>query len=94
MTTPEIQLGDEVKDSITSFQGVVVAITTWLNGCRRIIVQPKKLDKATGKPFENQQFDVEQMVLVKAAKKPEPTPLRKVGGPNPSPLRHQAPSRP
>jgi hypothetical protein len=92
MSTHQIELGDEAKDSITGFSGVVVAITTWLNGCRRIAIQPKKLDK-DGKPRDNQTFDVEQVVLVKAAKKPEAALLRKVGGPFPSPVRAADPTR-
>ena len=34
-------LGDEVKDTITGFKGIVVARTEWLNGCARVTVQPQ-----------------------------------------------------
>ena len=91
MIAQDIGLGDEVKDSVSGFQGVVIAVTTWLNGCRRLVLQPKKLDKTTGKPYESVTFDVEQLVMVKAAKRAEPTPLRKVGGPHPSPERAELP---
>ena len=39
----DIHLGDRVKDKLTGFSGVVVAITEWLNGCTRMAVQPEKL---------------------------------------------------
>lgn len=92
----EIRLGDEAKDSITGFQGTVVADTTWLNGCRRLVLQPKKLDK-DGKPRPSETFDVEQLILVKQAERNKPQkvdpPLRKVGGPNPAPVGYAAPRR-
>jgi predicted YcjX-like family ATPase len=36
-----IKLGQEVKDRITGFQGIVVSITDFLNGCKRPGVQSK-----------------------------------------------------
>lgn len=38
MNTNEPQLGDKVRDAITGFKGIAMAQTTWLNGCRRIII--------------------------------------------------------
>ena len=58
-----INLGDRVKDPITGYVGIVVAITTWLHGCIRIAVQPEKLDKE-GKPRDDRYFDQSQLVLV------------------------------
>ena len=74
----EIELGDEVKDSITGYHGIVVAFTTWLNNCRRLTVQSKEL--RDGKPIESSVFDIEQFVMVKKAK-----PVRKAftGGSRP-----------
>lgn len=40
-----INLGDEVKDKITGFRGIVIAICKYLNGCISVLVQPKKLTK-------------------------------------------------
>ena len=76
-------LGDTVKDEITGFTGVVICKSTWLNGCVRLMVQRTKLDK-DGKPVPAESFDVEQLVLVKAAKGPAHAPA---GGPMPDPVR-------
>lgn len=32
----KVELGDIAKDEVSGFQGVVVAVTNWLNGCNRI----------------------------------------------------------
>jgi hypothetical protein len=61
---PQIQLGDMVKDRITGFQGVVLAITHWFNGCVRLVVQPDKLNKEGGIAKE-ETFDAEQVDVVK-----------------------------
>ena len=83
----EIELGDVAKDDVTGFQGAVVAITRWLHGCDRIVIQPQDLDK-DGKVKETQVFDRNQMSLVKknvvavTAPKPLATIQRKsTGGP-------------
>lgn len=73
----EIRIGDRVKDSITSFTGIVTARTEWLNGCVRYLIQSEKLKD--GKPIEPEWFDREQVILVKAvASKKSKT---KPGGP-------------
>jgi hypothetical protein len=75
----DIELGDEVKDTISGYKGVVVAFTTWLNKCRRITVQSRKLE--SGKPVENQTFDIEMLELVKKGKQPQ-KPYTGGGRPN------------
>ena len=75
----EIQLGDEVRDTITGFKGIAIGKTTWMNGCDRIIVQPKGTNKE-GKTFENQSFDEPDLVLVKANNKKGE---HNTGGPRP-----------
>lgn len=62
-----IKLGDEVIDSVTGFKGIAIGETTWLYGCKRVIVQPKGLDK-DGKIFDTQSFDEPQLILVKQKK--------------------------
>lgn len=37
------RLGDVVKDKITGFEGVAIAQTEYINGCKRILVQPANL---------------------------------------------------
>ena len=81
-----INLGDVAKDKITGFEGVVVADTAWLNGCRRLTLQPQKLKD--GKSLETETYDVTHLVLVKARAF---TGQQKTGGPRPSPTRARDP---
>lgn len=83
-----IELGDVAKDTISGFEGVVVAITDWLNGCRRLTLSPKTIHD--GKPVDSYTFDVEQIELVKKAK---PNVRAAHGGPHPDPSSHPAPRR-
>lgn len=85
-----IGLGDRVKDPITGFSGIVIAVTSWLHGCVRICVQPEKLHD--GKPIDERSFDQPQLVLVKSrvhepmvlavVPSPEPIVRRSNGGPS------------
>jgi len=63
----KIELGDKVKDEITGFTGIAIAITEWLYGCRRVVVKPDRLDKE-GKILESTEFDEPQLKVVKAKK--------------------------
>jgi hypothetical protein len=87
-----IKLGTRVKDSITGYEGVAVAITTWLYGCRRITVQGD-LDK-DGKVPDTVTFDEEQLMTVisktkiNCHKEKEPP-----AGPREAPQRHINPTR-
>lgn len=85
-----IKLGDEVKDDITGLKGVVIAVCEWLNGCRRLTIQPSALHK--GQPVEAQTFDAEQISLVKPFKEPKKAP-RRTGGPSIAPKQRSNPSR-
>lgn len=64
MTKVNVQLGDEARDTVSGFSGVCVARTEWLNGCWRMTLQPKALDK-DGKPCESQTFDDFQLEVTK-----------------------------
>ena len=61
-----IGLGDEVKDGITGFRGIVTCISQWLNGCVRCAVQPQKLEK--GVPIGEKWIDVAQLEIIKQTK--------------------------
>jgi hypothetical protein len=37
-----IKHGDRVKDKISQLTGIVIGITEWMYGCRRISVQPEQ----------------------------------------------------
>ena len=75
------QLGDKVKDSITGFTGVVVASTTWINGCTRLTVQPSGMTKE-GKIFETETFDDTQLLVITPKKVKEGN--HEKGGPRPN----------
>ena len=82
----DLALGDKAIDRISGFQGVVVAITEWLNGCRRITIQPEALHE--GKPVDSSTFDAEQVARVEAG----PTlTASKTGGPSIQPVRNRDP---
>jgi len=55
-------VGDMVRERITGFTGIVTAITTWLNGCKRCGVQPVGLHE--GKPIEAEWYDLEQVDVI------------------------------
>jgi len=61
-----VNLGDEVQDTITGFKGIVIADHNFLNGCRRISVQPK-VDK-DGKKQDHETFDEPDLKVLKAKK--------------------------
>jgi hypothetical protein len=69
-------LGDEVKDSITGFKGIVTARTQWLHGCNVYRVQPQ--DLKDGKRLEVDHFDEPQLEVVEEEVHKE---HRKTGGP-------------
>lgn len=83
-----IKLGDIVRDTVTGFEGVVVAEHQWLHGCRRLSVQPQKLHD--GKPIESQTFDDPQLELVSPKKVKRKT---NTGGPRNEPSKPSAPRR-
>lgn len=82
----KINVGDEAKDRITGFHGIVVARTEWLNKCVRISIQPRELRE--GKPIEAQTFDEEQVEVTKPAVVTT-TKVRQTGGPTPEPARRR-----
>lgn len=85
----EIQVGDRAKCKITGFTGIVSCMTTWLNGCIRVGLQPEELKD--GKPLDTQYFDIGQVEVVEKGVHtpvvlhpmpvPQPTPVRTPGGP-------------
>lgn len=83
-----LKLGDKAKDTISGFSGVIVAMTEWLNGCRRITIQPQELFE--GKPVDNQTFDAEQVAKVETG---PALPPSRTGGPSIAPVRHANPVR-
>lgn len=94
----QIELGDEVKDAVTGFQGVVVGITTWLNGCRRMVVQPRTLEEKGRMPSSESIDETQLEVVTRRAvasqnRSDTPEPLGRTGGPRPKPQQHPTPDR-
>lgn len=61
-----VNLGDEVKDLVSGFQGVAVARYQYLQGCNRICVQPPV--NKDGKLSETATFDEPQLEVIEAQK--------------------------
>lgn len=84
-----VNLGDRVVDKISGLKGIVIGITEWLYGCRRVTISPETAKD--GKPAESFTIDDEQADLVKATvlKSSETTAHRKPAGPrNDAPRGH------
>lgn len=80
-------LGDEVKDQITGYQGIVIARTQWLRQCDRYTVQSRQLDK-DGNPMPYHSFDADDLILIEAnVIQTRPPVERTNGGPRPEPTR-------
>ncbi len=59
-----IKLGDEVRDRVTGFQGIIIARYQYLTGCERMEVQPP-IDK-DGKMCAGVVFDIAMLELITA----------------------------
>ncbi len=87
-TVEPIERGDLVKHIfIEEFTGIVTSITAYLNGCRRLSVQPMLLKD--GKPLAESVFDENELVVVESGV--VPIGDERVGGPRPVPPKVQAP---
>jgi hypothetical protein len=77
----KFDLGDEVRDTITNYCGVIVARTQWLTNCNTYMVKSRELKD--GQPRDAITFDEPSVELVK------PLAVRgvegvKTGGPTPA----------
>ena len=59
-----INNGDEVKDTVSGFQGIVTGITRWATGCDSTIVQPPIGED--GKLPDAHSFDIPRLKVIKA----------------------------
>lgn len=80
MTEFKYSLGDEVKDRVTGFVGIVAAQIKWINGCLRYVVQPQEVKD--GKPIEGSSFDEGDLRILNAGKV-EAEQIKEIGGPQP-----------
>jgi hypothetical protein len=89
-----IELGWRVKDTITGFEGIAIAIAAavFLNGCERIAIQPEGLKD--GKLLEY--FDTQQLVVIDKKPQRHAPPVSKKdkpGGPQSAPSRQADPPK-
>ena len=75
-----INLGDEVKDTVSGFQGGAVSRHSYFQGCDRVSVQPP-VDK-DGKLPETATFDEPQLIVVEAGKFKRAAEESNPGGPD------------
>lgn len=61
------QPGDEAKDLVTGFRGIITARTTWLHGCDRLSITPNKLN-GDGVPIKDESFDEQRIEVIKRGK--------------------------
>lgn len=83
------ELGSKAKCKITGYEGLIVARTEWLYGCRRYVLQSSKIQDS-GKPSEPLSADEDGIDIVEAA---APHPMPSTGGDAPMPTRQAEPSR-
>ncbi len=63
-TERHVDLGDQIKDGVTGFEGIVTAISEYLNGCRRVCVTPP----AEGGKYQDERWiDEPQLTVLKRA---------------------------
>ena len=76
----KFQLGDEVKDKLTGFTGIVECRCQWLHNCNTYGIKSRSLHK--GAPIDRHFFDEPQLKLDKEAAKPaQKKSKEKPGGP-------------
>ena len=66
----KVKLGCEAKDKITGFSGIVVSVTEFMYGCRRLELIPRTLGK-DGKVQEGAMFDEPQLEVIGTGMIPE-----------------------
>lgn len=77
-----IELGDQVKSRVTGFEGIAVARLVHLNGCDRILIQPK-VQKDQKMP-ESYYVDLTEVDIVKKSVAVVPTEKKHSRGGQPS----------
>lgn len=80
----KFETGEEVKDLVTGFKGVVTAMCKYFNGCIQYRVKPTKLTE-DGEPKKSLWFDEEQLKCTKKTTKIKPELSSQTGGPQESP---------
>ncbi len=58
----KLKLGQEAKDKITGFQGIITGYAEYLTGCNQYVLQPKC--EKTGTYPDAQWFDEGRLILI------------------------------
>lgn len=59
----KFNLGDEIKDKITGFHGIIIARTQWIHNCNTYGIRSRELKDNI--PLDTQFFDEPQLEIVK-----------------------------
>lgn len=78
-----IELGDEVRDTISGVKGIAIGRTTWITGCDNIQIRPQGVDR-DGNPCSTFAADEPIVEVVEKAKVKlqEAQASRERGGPS------------
>jgi len=74
-------LGKMVKDKVTGFKGIAVAIAFYLNGCVRVSIQPRKLKDKDGGTVDEEWIDDTQLKIIAGGLDEVEEEKKVVGGP-------------
>lgn len=77
--------GDIVRDTVSGYEGMVVATVLWLNGCYRYVIQAQKLQE-NGEPVKDVSIDEHQLACVETK---QHVGKHSTGGPRPPVARGQ-----
>ena len=80
----KFKMRDKVKDKITGFEGIILAISEYDTGCTHYGVASQDLDK-DGKVKEWEWFDTSRLVLVYQGKSGVDDDFIRTGGPSQNP---------
>lgn len=78
----KFNMGDRVKDIVSGYTGVILAMTYYSTGCRHYGIAPEKTGK-DGNIREYEWLDESRLVLVKSARERKRKPT---GGPGQNPV--------
>lgn len=59
-------LGENARDTLTGFRGIVIGRTEYLHGCRQVLIQPRGLQE-NGQPEKAKWIDEPQVELAAPA---------------------------
>lgn len=80
MKTFKLELGQEAKDKITGFKGILTSRVEYLTGCNQYGITPKM--GADGKPGEVNYYDEGRIEITGRGILPKEVKTKENGGPN------------